>query len=163
MKKTKLDAYNRKILTVLHKEADLSNVDLAERVGLSPSACLQRTKALKEAGYFKGFVVELDLDEICENVIAYLEFKLENNTAPIRRRLEKEIADVPEFMDCVRVTGDYDYICFTCSRDIADLNRAVDEFCAIKELGIVKTNIRIILERAKWMLGYPLHKLDWKE
>ncbi|XQF89458.1 Lrp/AsnC family transcriptional regulator [Pseudoalteromonas espejiana] len=55
MKKTiKIDRYNQKILAILHLTADLTNVELAEQVNLSPSACFQRVKALKEAGYFRN-------------------------------------------------------------------------------------------------------------
>ncbi|MEP2603255.1 MAG: winged helix-turn-helix transcriptional regulator, partial [Paraglaciecola sp.] len=79
-KTVKLDAINKKILATLHKNADLSNQELSDAVALSPSACFQRTKALKEAGYFVNFQTEMDLDRICEHVLAYVEFKLANNT-----------------------------------------------------------------------------------
>jgi Lrp/AsnC family leucine-responsive transcriptional regulator len=67
-KNIKLDAINRNILATLHQQADRSNQKLAEKVALSASVCFQRTKALKEAGYFINFQTEMDLDRICEHL-----------------------------------------------------------------------------------------------
>lgn len=161
-KKTlKLDGINKMILSITHLNSDISNQELAERVGLSPSACFQRMKALKEAGYFVSFHTDLDLDRMVENVLAYVEFTLENNSTPSRRRFEAAIEDIPEFMDCLRITGDVDYICFTCCSNTQGLNILIDEISGREDLGIKIVKTRIILERAKWYLGYPLEKLKW--
>lgn len=162
-KQIKLDAYNRKILATIHKQADLSNQELADIVGLSPSACFQRTKALKEAGYFFNFHTEMDLDRICEHVLAYVEFTLESNNVSARKAFENAIQDVPEFMDCLRVDGESDYISFSCFPDIQSLNDHCDALSGDSELGIKQVKIRMIMERAKWYLGYPLEKLKWVE
>lgn len=162
-KNIKLDAINKNILATLHKHADLSNQELAEKVALSPSACFQRTKALKEAGYFINFQSEMDLDRICEHVLAYVEFNLQDNTPLGREAFELAINQIPEFMDCVRLSGDTDYISFTCFADINALNASCNELSANQELGIKQLRTRVILERAKWCLGYPLEKLKWIE
>ena len=160
-KNIKLDRINKKILSITHGESDISNQDLADRIGLSPSACFQRKKSLREAGYFKGFTTDLDLDRIAENVLAYVEFKLENNSPQLRKAFEGEIEKVPEFMDCLRITGDFDYISFTCASNTQTLNTLIDELSGKKELGVKTVKVRIILERAKWYLGYPLERLKW--
>ncbi len=159
----KLDAINKKILATLHQHADMSNQDLADKVALSPSACFQRVKALKEAGYFINFQTEMDLDRICEHVLAYVEFNLHDNTPMGRQAFEHAISEIPEFMDCVRVSGDIDYISFTCFQDIKALNHCCNQLAADSALGISRLNTRVILERAKWCLGYPLEKLRWIE
>ena len=155
----KLDEYNKKILAIVHKEADLSNQELAERVGLSPSACFQRKKALREAGYFFNFHCEMDLDRICEHVLAYVEFYLHSNTMPYKSAFESAIQGIPEFMDCLRISGDMDYISFTCFPNLTALKDACDTLSANDSLGIKRIEIRPILERTKWYLGYPLEKL----
>ena len=162
-KNLKLDAINKKILSITHLNSDISNQDLAEKVGLSPSACLQRMKALKEAGYFVSFHTDLDLDRMVENVLAYVEFTLESNSTSFRKRFEAAIEVIPEFMDCLRITGDVDYICFTCCSNTQALNSLIDEISGREDLGIKIVKTRIILERAKWYLGYPLEKLKWIE
>ena len=113
-KPVKLDAINRKILATIHLQADITNAQLAEVVNLSPAACSQRTKALRDGGYYFNSHAEVDLDRICEHVIAYLEFTLGDNGLENRRRFEAAIEVVPEFMDCLRLSGDTDYISFTC-------------------------------------------------
>lgn len=160
-KQLKLDSINKKILAILHSQADLSNQELADKVALSPSACFQRTKALKEAGYFINFQTEMDLDRICEHVLAYVEVTLSDNTKLGREAFEKAIHQIPEFMDCVRLSGEVDYISFTCFPDINALNECCNQLSANRQLNIQKLNTRMILERAKWCLGYPLEKLKW--
>jgi len=160
-KNIKLDAINKKILAITHGESNISNQDLADRVGLSPSACFQRVKALKEAGYFVSFTADMDLDRIVEHVLAYVEFTLENNSLKNRKSFEKAIEKVPEFMDCLRVTGDTDYIAFTCASNTQALNAIIDDISSRESLGIKTVKTRIILERSKWYLGYPLEKLKW--
>lgn len=157
----KLDAINKKILSITHLNSDISNQDLAEQVGLSTSACFQRVKALKEAGYFISFHTDLDLDRMVEHVLAYVEFTLENNTPKARKVFEAVIEEIPEFMDCLRITGDADYIAFTCCSNTQALNQIVDQVSGDERLGVKTVKTRIILERAKWYLGYPLAKLKW--
>jgi len=160
-KSIKLDKINRKIITTLHTNAGLSNVDLADRVGLSKSACFERVKALKEAGYFGMFVTELDIDRICEHIFAYIEFTLENNTFKNREIFEKKINGIPELMDCFYVTGNYHYISYACCSNVQELNKLCDNLTADESLGIAGIAQRVVLNRAKWHLGYPLDKLRW--
>lgn len=159
----KLDTFNRRILETLHLHADLTNQELAERVGLSPSACHQRVKQLKEGGYMFNFHCEMDLDRICEHVLAYVEFKLVSNTPEARAGFEAAIADIPEFMDCLRLGDDADYISFTCARDLATLNALCDELSGDAGAGVERVRVRVILDRAKFYLGYPLAQLKWRE
>lgn len=162
-KNIKLDAINKRILATIHKQADLSNQELAELVGLSPSACFQRTKTLKEAGYFFSLNCELDLDRICEHLLAYVEVRLESNTPQFRQYFEKAIQDIPEFMDCLRIEGEFHYMMLSCFPNIQTLNQTCDELAAQEKLGVKEFKVRTILERAKWYLGYPLEKLKWLE
>ena len=160
MKKTiKIDRYNQKILAILHLTADLTNVELAEQVNLSPSACFQRVKALKEAGYFRTFHADINLEQICEHVFAYMEFTLEDNNLAARRKFLADIHNIPEIMDCMQLSGDIDYISFCCFADIQALNAMCDRLTGSSQYAIKKLTTRIVLERAKFFLGYPLEKL----
>lgn len=157
----KLDQINKNILSITHLNADISNQDLAKQVGLSTSACFQRMKTLKEAGYFVSFHTDLDLDRMVEHVLAYVEFTLENNSPKARKTFEAAIETIPEFMDCLRLTGDVDYISFTCCSNTQALNAIIDGISGNESLGIKTVKTRIILERTKWYLGYPLAHLKW--
>ena len=159
----KIDEINKKILATIHGRADISNQELADEVGLSPSACFQRTKSLKDAGYFPSFHTEMDIDRLCEHVLAYVEFTLESNNLAYRKTFEAAIEEIPEFMDCLRVSGDTDYVSFTCSSSINSLNELCDQLSGNEKLRIKNIKQRIILGRAKFYLGYPLEKLKWLE
>ncbi len=162
MKKTiKIDGYNKKILATLHLQADLTNVELAEKVNLSPSACFQRVKALKEAGYFRTFHADVNLEQICEHILAYVEFTLEDNSAPTCRKFLSTINEIPEIMDCMKVSGDIDYISLCCFPNIASLNKVCDELTDNASLSIKRLSTRVVLERSKFFLGYPLEQLKW--
>ena len=157
----KLDAINRQILATVHKEANISNAELAARIGRSEAACSQRVLALRKAGYFIAFTAEVDLGRMCQHVIAYVEFTLTRNDPASRVMFVDAISQIPEFMDCVRVTGDTDYISFTCCSSVADLSRLCDQLSAASKAGIKRISTRIVLERPKWFFGYPLEKLAW--
>ena len=105
----------------------------------------------------------MDLGRICEHIIAYVEFKLRDNGLASRRRFEAVIETMPEFMDCLRLSGDTDYISFTCCTNIAELNRLCDEVSGNTQLGIERIVTRVVLERPKFYLGYPIAKLKWLE
>ncbi|MBB66842.1 Lrp/AsnC family transcriptional regulator [Alteromonas sp. KS69] len=156
-----LDSYNQKILAILHLQADLTNVELAGRVNLSPSACFQRVKALKEAGYFRTFHADVNIEAMCEHVFAYVEFTLHDNSAPFKRRFIAAIQEIPEFMDCMQITGKVDYVSFSCFANIAKLNEACTSLSDREDLGIKRIENRIILSREKFFLGYPLAQLKW--
>lgn len=162
-KPVKLDAINRKILATIHLQSDITNAQLAELVNLSPAACSQRTKALRDGGYYFNCHAEVDLDRICEHIIAYVEFTLADNSLASRKRFESAVAQIPEFMDCLRLSGDTDYISFTCCTNIDALNRICDELSADESLNIRKINTRLVLDRPKFFLGYPISKLKWLE
>lgn len=157
----KLDSLNRKILTIIQYDADISNNHLAEQVGLSPAACSKRVSTLKQSGMLIGFHAEIDLKRLCEHIIAYVEFTLSANDPESRARFSAAINEIPEFMDCLRLTGSVDYISFTCCRNIDALNHLCDQISGNPQLGVEKISSRIIIEREKWFLGYPIDKLKW--
>lgn len=96
-----------------------------------------------------------------EHVLAYVGFALERNSLAARARFESTINDIPEFMDCLRLSGDVDYICFTYCSNTAALNALTDRVSGDESLGVRRVVTRVILERSKWYLGYPLQKLAW--
>lgn len=160
-KSIKLDAINRRILKTLHRNANLSNVELAKEVGLSESACYLRRKALDEAGYIVGYFAEIDVDRACHNVQAYVEVTLAENGFKARQKYERLVRKIPEFMDCLRVSGDVDYISLACCASMEALNELCDTL-SLSDKNIKHVTTRVILDRPKWITGYPFEKLAWK-
>lgn len=109
MGKITLDAADIRILDALQRNGRLSNVDLADAVGLSPSPCLRRVKDLEEQGYIDGYAAILNRRRLGLGVVAFVEIKIDQNAegdAVFRRA----IARIPEVVSCFVMTGTMDYL-----------------------------------------------------
>lgn len=105
-----LDRYDRRILDELQHDGRLSNQDLAERIGLSPSPCLRRVRALEEAGFISGYRALLDAKKLGLTLMALIHISMDRHTPERFDKFEQAIADLPEVMECLLITGqDADY------------------------------------------------------
>jgi Lrp/AsnC family leucine-responsive transcriptional regulator len=105
-----LDGYDRRILDVLQHEGRISNQALAERIGLSPSPCLRRVKALEEAGIIVGYRAVLDAGKLDLTLLALIHISMDRHTPERFANFEAAIAALPEVLECLLITGqDADY------------------------------------------------------
>ncbi|MBB1362611.1 MULTISPECIES: Lrp/AsnC family transcriptional regulator [unclassified Shewanella] len=160
-KPVKLDKINRNILIELQNNSRISNNELSERVGLSPSACLQRVKAMEDCGYILQYVMALDINKLCVNVKAYINIKLKSNTYQNCSIFERSAKKYPQIVDCLRVNGGIDYIAFVICTSIEEFNDFCDELLQA-DLGIENITSHFVLDEPKWFGGYPLNNLQWK-
>lgn len=109
MPKMDLDAIDRRIVAELQADARLSNVELAERVGLSPSPCLRRVKRLEQDGYIIGYRAALRRDRVGLGFSAFVGVKLESHANARALEFEKTVCLWPEVVACHLVSGDADY------------------------------------------------------
>lgn len=109
MAKPALDAADLRILDALQRNGRLSNVDLAEQVGLSPSPCLRRVRELEEAGYIQGYAALLDRRRLGFGVVAFVEVKIDQN-AEGDARFRQAVERIPEVVSCFVMTGTMDYL-----------------------------------------------------
>ena len=106
----KLDRYDRAILQLLQREGRLSNQELAERIGLSPSPCLRRVRALEESGLISGYRAMLDAKRLGLTLMALIHISMDRHTPERFDNFEQRIRDLPEVLECLLVTGhDADY------------------------------------------------------
>ncbi|MEJ2388075.1 MAG: Lrp/AsnC family transcriptional regulator [Chromatiaceae bacterium] len=106
----KLDRYDRRILEVLQEEGRISNQELADRIGLSPSPCLRRVRALEEAGIITGYRALLDAQKLGFNLVALISISMDRHTPERFARFDTAIAAIPEVLECLLITGrDADY------------------------------------------------------
>ena len=106
-----LDAIDRLILTALQDDGRLSNQDLAQRVHLSPSACLRRVKALEDSGVIDRYVALLNPKRIGRHGTSYTIVNLESTQPAQLEAFEQAVRDTPEILDCFYVAGANDYLC----------------------------------------------------
>jgi Lrp/AsnC family leucine-responsive transcriptional regulator len=105
-----LDRFDRELLEVLQREGRISNQELAERISLSPSACLRRLRALEEAGLIVAYRAVLDARKLGLSLMALIHISMDRHTPDRFDRFEAEIAAIPEVLECLLITGqDADY------------------------------------------------------
>lgn len=109
MPTSELDAIDRRIITELQSDARLTNVDLAQRVGLSPSPCLRRVKRLEEDGYIEGYRAALSRARVGLTFSVFLGVKIDGHANHRALKFEKAVTAMPEVVSCHLVSGEADY------------------------------------------------------
>lgn len=100
-----LDRYDKQILTILQSEGNISNQALAERIGLSPSPCLRRVKALEESGIIQGYRAMLDAKQLGLSLMALIHISMDRHTPERFENFEEQISRLDEVLECLLVTG----------------------------------------------------------
>jgi Lrp/AsnC family leucine-responsive transcriptional regulator len=105
-----LDHYDKRILEILQQDGRISNQELADRIGLSPSPCLRRVRALEEAGIIEGYRALLNAKALGLNLIAFLSIAMDRHTPERFANFDAQVAALPEVLECFLITGrDADY------------------------------------------------------
>jgi Lrp/AsnC family transcriptional regulator, leucine-responsive regulatory protein len=100
-----LDRIDRRILHELQLNARITNQELADKVGLSPSPCLRRVKHLEEAGLIKGYVTELWADKLGLKLMAIVQVAMDRHTPDRFEQFEAAIKTFPQVLECIMITG----------------------------------------------------------
>ncbi len=115
----KLDRIDRKILYFLQLNARLSYVELAEKVGLSTSPCLERVKRLEREGWIVGYLARLAPEKLQAGLLVFVEISLNYTSGNVFNEFRKAVKQWPEIQECHLVSGDFDYLL---KIRIADMN-----------------------------------------
>ncbi|CAN1575397.1 Lrp Transcriptional regulators [Paracoccaceae bacterium] len=107
---TKLDDIDHRILRELSRDARQSNLALADRVGLSPSACLRRVQALEQAGVIRGYRAVLDPVQLGIGFVAYVTVGLGSHTKAAQEAFERAVSRAAEVRECHNITGTVEYL-----------------------------------------------------
>lgn len=154
----RLDRLDLKILATLQTAGRISNLELAETVGLSATPCTQRVRRLEAAGYISGYGARLDIDRICRNIVVFTEITLRNHRREDFLKFERGIEEIPQILNCFLVTGGYDYLAQFIAGDIADYQTAVEGLLD-RDLGVEKYFSYVTIKQVKRGVGYPLADL----
>lgn len=100
-----LDRYDRQILQLLQLDGRISNQELADKIGLSPSPCLRRVRALEESGLIRGYQVQLDAKKLGLSLMALIHISMDQHTPERFEYFEAQIRDIPEVLECLLITG----------------------------------------------------------
>jgi Lrp/AsnC family leucine-responsive transcriptional regulator len=115
----KLDRYDQQILEILQTDGRINNQDLADRIGLSPSPCLRRVRALEESGLIVGYRALLDAKKLGLSLMAIVHISMDRHTPERFANFEASVAVLPEVLECLLITGqDADYQIKVAVRDM---------------------------------------------
>lgn len=118
-----IDATDARILTVLQRRGRISNSDLSEEVNLSPSACHRRVQRLEETGIIRDYVALLDPKRMKRQAVVFVEITLQGQTEEVLDAFEREVARIPDVLECHLMAGTADYLLKVVAEDTEDFAR----------------------------------------
>ena len=143
-----LDSFDMKILRTLGSRGFMKNIELADAVCLSESACFQRTAKLKKMGILKGFIADIDVSILQPHITVMTLLVLERQTEQEYRQLTNAIRRVPQIVRACRITGEFDYMIETVAPDFQTYKEIIEELIA-GDFQIKQYQSRILQEEVK--------------
>ena len=153
----KLDRIDLKILAHLQRNGRVTNVDLADAVGLSASPCLMRVRRLEKAGYITGYGAQIQLKKLGDTMTIFTEVTLSDHRAPDFARFEACIRKVDEIIECHLVSGGYDYLLKFVTRSIQDYQDTIERLLGLS-IGIEKYFSYVVIKTIFMKQFYPIEK-----
>lgn len=154
----KLDRIDIRILSHLQRNGRISNVDLADAVGLSPSPCLTRVKRLEKAGYIKGYGAHVQLEKLGSVQLVFVQITLSDHKREDFTKFESYIRQVDEVMECHLVSGGFDYQLTFLTRNVVHY-QSVMENLLDQHIGIDKYFSYIVIKSPVVKKFYPIENL----
>jgi Lrp/AsnC family leucine-responsive transcriptional regulator len=143
-----LDRTDFRILDLLQANGRLSNVELAEKVALSPSPCLRRLKRLETAGVIRCYVALVDPAKVGLGLLAFVRVSLEKRGRGAMDAFKRSVQEWPEVMDCYVMTGDVDYLLKILVEDLEHFSRFIMDRL-LKQPGVIDAKSSFALETLK--------------
>lgn len=151
----KLDEIDHSLLRHIQEHARISNVELADRIGLSPAPCLRRVQALERAGVIRKYVALLNPHAVGRDVTVFVQISLDLQVGGRLDTFEQQIMQRPEVLECYLMTGDSDYLLRVVVPDVAAYERFLKE--ALTRIdGVVGIKSSFALREVKYSTALPL-------
>ncbi|WP_425807624.1 Lrp/AsnC family transcriptional regulator [Desulfitobacterium sp. Sab5] len=150
-----LDHYDKAIIYALQEDASISNLELSKAIGLSPSACLARTKSLREQGVIQQFTMFVDEKKLGMETIAFAMVNLSPLTRETANSFVEKINHIPNVLECYTITGERDYLLKIVAQDmVVYRDFVIDTLMAIPGVNRVETSM--VMQTEKRTLSIPL-------
>jgi DNA-binding Lrp family transcriptional regulator len=153
----KLDRIDLRILTHLQKNGRVTNLQLADAVGLSASPCLVRVKRLEKAGYILGYGAHIQLQKLGDTQVVFTEVTLSNHRSADFARFEASVRKVDEIIECHLVSGGYDYLLKFITRSVQHYQEIIERLLELG-IGIEKYFSYVVIKSVFVRHDYPLEK-----
>ncbi len=150
-----LDRIDRQILSLLQEDGRMTNVELAERVGLTAPPCLRRVRALEEGGAIRGYHAALDPLSLGYGITVFALVSLKSQAESDLAAFERHIADIPEVRECHMLNGEIDFILKIVATDLKSFQEMLTtQLTTADNVASVKTSLTI--RTAKALPGIPV-------
>lgn len=150
-----LDDTDRRILRVLQADGRITNAELAQRCNLSPAACFDRVRRLRERGVITGYAALVDPTKVDRGLLIFVEVLLDRTTADVFESFAAAVRLAPEILECHMVAGGFDYLIKARVRDM-DAYRAFLGDILVRMPGVRETRTYAVLEEVKHAIALPV-------
>ena len=150
-----LDRTDRRILECLQNDGRISNVQLARKVNLTPTPCIERVKRLERQGFIRGYTAILNPEMVNASLLVFVEIDLSHKSPDAFKKFREEARKLPEIMECHLVSGNFDYLIKARVRDMKSYRELLGE--KILSLpGVNGSRSYVVMEEVKETLSLPL-------
>jgi Lrp/AsnC family leucine-responsive transcriptional regulator len=143
-----LDKIDRKILALLQANARLQMKEIAEQVGLSPAPCIERVKRLEEQKVIEGYHARVSPEALGLSMLVFIEISIVEKTSDRVNAFQREIARVPDVIECYWVSGDFDYLVKARLKNMGDYRRLLLDVL-LKVPGARQVKSSVVIEEIK--------------
>ena len=147
-----LDRIDRNILVELQKDGRLSNVELARRIGLSATPCLERVKKLEREGYIKGYKAVVDPTKLGQGLLVYVEVTVNKNSPDVFDKFNQAVRQHDEIIECHLVSGNFDFLLKTRVTDMSEYRGVLGDIL-LQLPNINESRTYVVMEEVKGELG----------
>jgi DNA-binding Lrp family transcriptional regulator len=161
-KAVSLDPFDLRLLAALQDNGRLTNQEIGEKIGLSPSQCSRRRAALEAAGLISGYRAELAAEALGFQLLVFIHVTLATHSGGNAQKFRNLIADLDEVQEAHALTGDTDYLLKAVLADLAGLSSLVNKVLLPHE-SVARVRSSIVLERLKETAKLPLRMLHHGE
>jgi DNA-binding Lrp family transcriptional regulator len=151
-----LDRIDARILDVLQENGRITNLDLAERVGLSSAPCLRRVRALEESGILRRYVALLDPRKIGLDLEIAIDVRLRQQTRQLMASFERRVVRMPEVVECCLTAGEWDYTLRVMAASLEDYQSFQLDKLMTSDSEIAALRSTIIMRKVKFTTRLPI-------
>ncbi len=152
-----MDRADIALLEALQRDSSRSIADLADSIGLSPSACHRRIKSLEESGLITGYAAQIDPQKLGLKLQAFVEITLTSQSREAMDRFEAAVQDFEDILDCHLMSGNADYLLRVAAADLEQYDR-IHRDCLARLPGVSSMRSAFAIRRIKRWGGYPVRR-----
>lgn len=143
-----LDKLDRRILKLLQEDGRMAMKDLAERVGLTVTPCIERVRRMERDGVITGYHARVDPSQLGASLLVFVEITLDHKNGNMFEQFRREVMKIDEVLECHLVSGDFDYLIKARISEMADYRKLLGDIL-LQLPGAVQSKSYVVMEEIK--------------